>query len=60
MQKQLEKRDEAISEAREQWELIAVGSALHYINDGLSKFDDMALRSHSLSEGIGFYLFFAV
>jgi hypothetical protein len=51
---QLDKRDEAIKEAREQWELIAVGSALHYINDGLANFEDMALRSHSLSEGIGF------
>ena len=47
-------RDEAITEARAAWELIAVGSALHYLNDVLANFDDMALRSHSGSEAIGF------
>lgn len=52
--KDLISRDEAITEARKQWELIAVGSALHYLNDGIANFDDMALRGHSLSEGIGF------
>ncbi|MDX1684526.1 MAG: DUF4856 domain-containing protein [Saprospiraceae bacterium] len=50
----LETRDEAITEARENWELVAVGSALHYINAGIEKFDDMAIRSHALSEAIGF------
>lgn len=50
----LETRDEAIAEAREIWEMISVGSALHYLNSGITNFDDMALRSHSLSEGIGF------
>ncbi len=47
-------RDEAIIEARDVWELISVGSALHYINDGIANFNDMSLRSHSLSEAIGF------
>lgn len=47
-------RDQAISEAREIWEQIAVASALHYLNSGIANFDDMALRSHSLSEAIGF------
>ncbi len=52
--KDLLSRDEAIGEVREIWELIAVGSALHYLNDGMANFDDMALRGHSLSEAIGF------
>lgn len=52
--KDLTIRDEAITEARQQWELIAVGSALHYLNDGIANFDDIALRGHSLSEAIGF------
>ena len=47
-------RDDAIVEAREIWELISVGSALHYLNDGMANFADMAIRSHSLSEGIAF------
>ncbi|MEZ4887937.1 MAG: DUF4856 domain-containing protein [Chitinophagales bacterium] len=50
----LDTRDEAIEEAREIWELIGVGSALHYLNSGIANFDDMALRAHALSEGIGF------
>ena len=53
-EKDLTIRDEAIAEARAEWELISVGSALHYLNSGISNFDDMALRSHALSEGIGF------
>ena len=52
--KDLTARDEAITEARAAWELVAVGSALHYLNDVLANFDDMALRSHSGSEAIGF------
>lgn len=50
----LDTRDEAIDEARAAWELISVGAAIHYLNLGLSNFDDMALRAHALSEGIGF------
>lgn len=52
--KDITTRDEAIAEARAEWELISVGSALHYLNSGMANFDDMALRAHSLSEGIGF------
>ncbi|MGB0930451.1 MAG: DUF4856 domain-containing protein [Chitinophagales bacterium] len=52
--KDLDTRNEAIVEARDAWELIAVGSALHYLNSGIANFDDMALRSHGLSEAIGF------
>ncbi len=47
-------RDEAIAEVRNAWELVTVGTALHYINSGIANFDDMALRSHSLSEAIAF------
>jgi hypothetical protein len=47
-------RDKAIETIRTEWERIAVGSVLHYINSGIANFDDMALRAHSLSEGIGF------
>ena len=47
-------RDEMISTIRSEWELISVGSALHYLNEGIDHFDDMAIRSHGLSEAIGF------
>ncbi len=47
-------RDEAIAEARDAWELVSVGTALHYLNGGIENFDDMALRSHNLSEAIAF------
>ena len=52
--KDLATRDEAIEEAQHQWELIAVGSALHYLNSGVAEFNDMALRGHLLSEAVGF------
>lgn len=52
--KDLVARDEAIETLRTEWELIAVGTALHYLNDGIANFDDMSIRSHALSEGIGF------
>ncbi len=52
--KDMSVRDEAIEEARATWELIAVGSALHYLNEGMAGFDDMVIRSHALSEAIGF------
>ncbi len=47
-------RDVAIAEAQANWERIAVGSAIHYLNSTLSTFDDMALRGHQLSEALGF------
>lgn len=50
----MDARDEAISTLRTEWELISVGSALHYLNAGIDRFDDMSLRAHALSEGIGF------
>ena len=53
-QKMLEERDEAIIEARTEWELTSVASALHYLNGGIANFEDKALALHGLSEAIGF------
>ena len=50
----LDARDEAITEARKEWELISVGSALHYLNSGIENFGDMSLFGHGVSEAIGF------
>ena len=50
----LEARDEAIAEARDAWEMVSVGTALHYINAGIENFDDIAIRAHALSEAAGF------
>lgn len=47
-------RDKAISEVRLHWEGISAATAIHYINAGIRNFDDMARRSHGLSEAIGF------
>ncbi|MEM9990886.1 MAG: DUF4856 domain-containing protein [Bacteroidota bacterium] len=52
--KDLEARDEAITAAREQLELVSVASALHYLNSSLANFGDAALFGHGLSEAIGF------
>ncbi|MFK7774829.1 MAG: DUF4856 domain-containing protein [Saprospiraceae bacterium] len=52
--KDITTRDEAIAEVRDAWELVIVGTALHYINSGLADFDDVAKRGHGLSEAIGF------
>lgn len=50
----LDRRDEAITEVRTYWEEVVAGTALHYINSGLEKYDDMSLRAHNLSEAIAF------
>ncbi|MFK7807558.1 MAG: DUF4856 domain-containing protein [Saprospiraceae bacterium] len=50
----LTSRDEAIETLRIEWELISVGTALHYLNDGIANFGDMAIRSHGVSEAVGF------
>lgn len=50
----LEVRDEAITEVRAAWELISGATAISYLNSALREFDDVALRSHALSEAIGF------
>lgn len=48
-------RDEAIVEARKQWELVSVASALHYLNVAIDHIDtDFTIYAHGLSEGIAF------
>ncbi len=50
----LEKRDEAIAEIRANWEKVSVGSALHYLNEATTSYEDKAIRFHALSEAIAF------
>lgn len=50
----LETRDEAIIEARAEWENVVAGAAIHYFNDGLSNAGDFTRRAHALSEAIAF------
>ena len=50
----LDARDEAIVEARAEWELVSVASTLHYLNESITHFDDMAILGHGLSEAIAF------
>lgn len=47
-------RDEAIATIREEWEMIPVASALHYLNGAIEDITDDALRNHKLSEAIAF------
>jgi DNA-binding beta-propeller fold protein YncE len=47
-------RDEAIIEIQKNWELISVGTAIHYLNAAVSNFNDDALRNHALSEAAAF------
>jgi hypothetical protein len=47
-------RDEAIIEIQANWELVSVGTAIHYLNNAISDFNDDALRNHSLSEVAAF------
>ena len=51
--KRLDVRDEAIAEARAAWELISVGSALHYLNAAYEN-PDLGSRLHELSEAVAF------
>ncbi|MBR9861593.1 DUF4856 domain-containing protein [bacterium] len=50
----LETRDVAITELEEELELVAAGSAIHYLNAAISGYDDFARRAHVLSEAAGF------
>ena len=47
-------RDEARQEVREAWELVCVGSALHYLNGSLDNMSDDLIRNHELSEAYAF------
>ncbi len=50
----LDRRDAAIPVIRETWELVSVGTALHYLNAAIAHYEDTALRLHALSEAIAF------
>lgn len=52
--KDMDTRDEAIAEVRTGWEKVVAGTGIHYINSGISNFDDFCLRGHGLSEAIAF------
>jgi hypothetical protein len=49
-------RDEAIAIITETWEKISAATAIHYLNTARSesKFDDLAIRCHALSEAVAF------
>lgn len=49
-------RDEQINIIREELELVAGGTAIHYLNDAVADFGDDALRNHCLSEAKAFIL----
>ena len=50
----LDVRDEAIAEARAAWELVAAGTAIHYLNSAEDRGDDLGGRLHDLSEAVAF------
>jgi Domain of unknown function (DUF4856) len=52
--KDIASRDEAIEEASAAWEKVVVGCVMHYLNNAVADFDDVALRMHHLSEAAGF------
>ncbi|AEV32533.1 hypothetical protein Oweho_1543 [Owenweeksia hongkongensis DSM 17368] len=52
--KDYETRDAAISEVRQEWELVVAGMAIHYLNGAKADLADDALRNHQLSEAAGF------
>jgi hypothetical protein len=47
-------KDAAIIDIKTEWELVIAGSAIHYINEVITNFGDDAIRSHELSECLGF------
>jgi hypothetical protein len=49
-------RDEAVAVITDTWEKVSAATAIHYLNSARSesKFDDLALRCHALSEAVAF------
>jgi len=47
-------RDEQVTIIREKLEEVAAGVGIHYLNGGISNFNDDAIRSHELSEAVAF------
>lgn len=52
----MDTKNQMIPVIREEWEKIAAGTAIHYINSALANFSDDALRNHALSEAWAFIL----
>lgn len=52
----MEVRDAQIDIIREEMELAAGGTAIHYLNDAVADFGDDALRNHCLSEAKAFIM----
>ncbi len=50
----LSTRDEEITNIRTNWDRVVAGTALHYINSGITNYNDMAKRAHALSEAVAF------
>lgn len=46
--------DAAVISIKKQWELVTVGTALHYLNGAIDNIADDAVRNHELSEAIAF------
>ena len=47
-------KESAIATIKTEWELVIAGSAIHYLNEAVANFGDDAIRSHVLSECLGF------
>lgn len=52
--KDLDTRDEQIEIIRNEWEKVAAGTAVHYLNEANTNFADDAKRNHTLSEAWAF------
>lgn len=52
--KDLDTRDEQIEIIRNEWEKVAAGTAVHYLNEAIAGFADDAIRNHTLSEAWAF------
>lgn len=50
----LGERDAQIAIIRHEMELVAAGTAIHYLNGSIADFSDHALRNHQMSEAIAF------
>ena len=51
---ELAERNAALEIIRDEWELVSVGTALHYLNQAIDDYADVAVRLHALSEAAAF------
>ncbi len=49
-----EAQQTAVADISRYWELVAVGSAMHYLNKAVEHADDATLRAHDLTEAVAF------